>query len=150
MKLEEQAREFWSEAQPGFRFSGSDRRSREFFAEVERHRYTLEPHIHKIVRFERWRDRDVLDAGCGIATDGLQFARAAGRYVGLDFSPVALELARRRFALEGQPGRFVEGSVLNLPFENKSFDLVYSHGVIHHVDDTQRAVDEFHRVLRPG
>jgi ubiquinone/menaquinone biosynthesis C-methylase UbiE len=141
---------FWAQSQPGFRFSSEEVGSARFFTEVESHRYTLEPHIPSIARFERWSGRDVLEAGCGIATDGLQFARAGARYTGLDVTKVALDLARQRFDLEGQDGRFVEGSVTALPFEDQSFDLVYSHGVIHHVPGTQRAVEEFHRVLRPG
>ena len=144
------AEAFWSAAQPGFRFATAPRGSREFFEQVERHRYTLEPHIPEIVGFERWTGRDVLEAGCGVATDGLQFARAGARYTGLDLSPVALDLAQRRFELEGAEGRFIRGSVTDLPFDDESFDVVYSHGVIHHVDDTRGAVDELHRVLRPG
>jgi SAM-dependent methyltransferase len=92
----------------------------------------------------------VLDAGCGIATDGVQFGRAGARYTGLDQSPRALELARHRFGTEGLDGRFVSGSVSSLPFADDSFDLVYSCGVIHHTPDTEGAVREFHRVLRPG
>jgi ubiquinone/menaquinone biosynthesis C-methylase UbiE len=142
--------EFWSREQPGFRFASAEVGSPAFFAEVERHRYALEPHIPALARFADWSGRDVLDAGCGIATDGLQFARAGAHYTGLDLSPVALELARRRFELEGQTGRFEQGSVNQLPFEEESFDLVYSHGVVHHVPDTHGAVEEFYRVLRPG
>jgi SAM-dependent methyltransferase len=142
--------EFWSANQPGFRFSDADVGSPEFFADVERHRYELEPHISDVVGFGRWAGRDVLEAGCGIATDGLQFARAGARYTGLDRGSATLELARKRFALEGQSGTFVRGSITELPFDDAAFDLVYSHGVIHHIDATQRAADEFFRVLRPG
>jgi ubiquinone/menaquinone biosynthesis C-methylase UbiE len=142
--------DFWSAAQPGFRFSKAEVGSAEFFAEVERHRYSLEPHIRSVVDFPRWRDKDVLEAGCGIATDGLQFARAGARYTGLDRSERALELATRRFSLEQAIGAFVEGSVDELPFADATFDLVYSHGVIHHIPETERAIAEFHRVLRPG
>ena len=46
------------------------------YDEVERERYILEPDILELAAFESWRDRDVLEAGCGIATDGAQFARA--------------------------------------------------------------------------
>ena len=143
-------RDFWSHNQPGFRFAGSAPGTPEFFREVEAHRYKLEPHIQEIVRFERWRDRDALEAGCGIGTDAARFARAGARYTGVDTSNAALDLARRRFELEDLEGRFVEASILDLPFADETFDLVYSHGVIHHVEDTQRAVDEFWRVLRPG
>ena len=141
---------FWSEHQPGLRFSTQPVGTPEFFAEVEWHRYSLEPHIPEIAGFERWGGRNILDAGCGIATDGARFARAGARYTGLDQSCPALALARQRFALEELEGTFVQGSVSDLPFPDQSFDLVYSHGVVHHVPDTEKAISEFHRVLRAG
>jgi SAM-dependent methyltransferase len=145
-----EAASFWRANQPGFRFSRFAPGTRDFFRDVEEHRYRLEPHIPDFAKFARWRGRDVLDAGCGIATDGVQFARAGARYTGLDFSGEALALARRRFELEGLEGIFVQGSIESLPFPNGSFDLVYSHGVIHHIPETEAAVAEFGRVLRPG
>ena len=142
---------FWSSAQPGFRFTAEPVGSPAFFAAVERHRYSLEPHIPEVVRFGDWAGRDVLEVGCGIATDGLQFLRAGARYTGFDQSPVALDLARRRFELEGlEAADLVRSSAVELPFADESFDLVYSHGVIHHIRDTEGVVREFERVLRPG
>lgn len=142
---------FWSAAQPGFRFTDAEVGSPGFFAAVEHHRYSLEPHIPEVVGFQRWADRDVLEVGCGIATDGLQFLRAGARYTGFDQSPVALELARRRFELEGLAAAdLVQSTAIELPFEDESFDLVFSHGVIHHIADTEAVVAEFERVLRPG
>jgi len=144
------ARSFWTEYQPGFRTTPAPVGSARFFADVEANRYALEPHIAELVEFEGWAGRDVLEAGCGIGTDGIRFMRAGARYTGIDFSPTALALARRRLELEGASGRFVEGSISELPFADASFDLVYSNGVIHHVPETERAIGEFHRVLRPG
>lgn len=141
---------FWAEYQPGFRFSNHAPGTPEFFRDVERHRYELEPHIPEIARFAHWQGRDVLEVGCGIATDGIRFARAGARYRGVDASETAIELAQRRFDSEQARGSFTLASATALPFEDESFDLVYSHGVIHHIDDTQGAVEEFHRVLKPG
>lgn len=141
---------FWTRYQPGFRFATSPAGSPEFFTEVEEHRYRLEPHIAEVVRFEQWAEQEVLEAGCGIATDGARFARAGARYTAVDPSPTALDLARRRFELEGLPGRFEHASATDLPFDDESFDLVYSHGVVHHIPDDERAVSELHRVLRSG
>ena len=146
----EQRRAFWKEYQPGFRFTDAEVGTPEFFRAVERHRYALESHIPEVVRFPAWAGKDVLEAGCGIATDGLQFARAGARYTGIDLSPTAVDLARRRFELEEVEGSFVQGSITELPFPDASFDLVYSHGVIHHDPQTERMVSELHRVLRPG
>lgn len=143
-------RDFWTDYQPGFKFSEAEVGSQRFFDEVEAHRYALEPHIKEIVGFERWAGKDVLEAGCGIATDGMQFARAGARYTGMDFSPSALSLARHRFEMAGEDVRLERGSIAELPFPDDSFDLVYSNGVIHHLPETQRVVDEIHRVLRPG
>jgi SAM-dependent methyltransferase len=146
----DRTRSYWDANQPGVRFAEAQPGTQEFFAEVEKTRYQIEPHIPEVVGFARWANRDVLEAGCGIATDGVCFARAGARYTGLDQSSDAIQLARRRFTLEGLPGGLVQGTVTALPFEDASFDLVYSHGVIHHIEETERAVSEFHRVLRPG
>jgi SAM-dependent methyltransferase len=148
--LSQAASSFWAAHQPGFRFSDHRPGTPEFFADVEHHRYRLEPHIPEIVRFERWGGQDVLEVGCGIATDGVQFARNGANYTGVDFSPTALELAHRRFELEQLPARLEHGTATELPFPDESFDLVYSHGVIHHIEETDAAIREFHRVLRPG
>jgi SAM-dependent methyltransferase len=142
--------EFWSANQPGFRFSAFAPGTREFFDEVAAHRSSLERAIEELVRFDEWRGRDVLEAGCGIGTDGARFAAAGARYTGLDFSSAALDLAARRFTQGRLEGRLIEGSVTELPLPDASFDLVYSHGVLHHVPDAARAIRELHRVLRPG
>jgi len=144
-----QSADFWTTYQPGFRFSEKEPGTPEFFSEVERHRYELEPHIRKIVDFPRWAGSRVLEVGCGVATDGLQFARARAKYTGLDSSERALDLARRRFEFEDAAGEFVAGSATNLPFDDETFDLVYSHGVLHHIPETRKAVAEMHRVLKP-
>ena len=141
-------RNFWTSYQPGTRAAPEPIGSPAFFAGVEARRYALEPDIPEIVGFERWADRDVLEAGCGIGTDGVRFVRAGARYTGIDFSTTALELARSRPEL--QDARLVQGSIVELPFSDDSFDLVYSNGVVHHLPQTSQAIAEFHRVLRPG
>jgi SAM-dependent methyltransferase len=141
-------RSFWTRYQPGTRGANAPIGSSEFFAQVEAERYALEPDIPELVQFERWAGHDVLEAGCGIGTDAVQFVRAGARYHGIDFSPTALELARSRPELADAD--LVQGSITQLPFADASFDLVYSNGVIHHIPETDRAVAEFRRVLRPG
>lgn len=143
-------RDFWTTYQPGFRFTTERVGSPEFFAAVERHRYELEPAIRELVRFEECSGLSVLEAGCGMATDGINFARAGATYTGVDFSPAAVELARRRFALENRLAQIIHGSIVDLPVDDETQDFVYSNGVIHHLPQTERVVAEMHRVLRPG
>lgn len=147
---ESRAVRFWAEYQPGFTWANEERGTPQFFAEVERIRYAIEPHIPEVVRFGDWRNRDVLEVGCGIATDGANFARAGARYTGADRSETAINLGRERFALEGLAGAFAHTAADALPFEDESFDLVFSHGVVHHIPQPAPVIAEFHRVLRPG
>jgi len=122
----------------------------EFFDAVERHRYRTEWHIPQVVGFPQWREKDVLEIGCGMGTDAINFGRAGARYTGVDLTEVSIEMVRRRFELEGLNASLKVADAERLPFEDNSFDLVYSHGVLHHTPDTQRAVNEVRRVLRPG
>lgn len=92
----------------------------------------------------------MLEVGCGVGTDGVRFARNGAIYTGFDGSKEATALAQRRFDLEGLEATFVNGDATSLPFADDSFDLVYSHGVIHHFEQTEKAVEEFRRMLRPG
>jgi ubiquinone/menaquinone biosynthesis C-methylase UbiE len=75
---------------------------------------------------------------------------AGADYTGVDLTVAAIELARKRFELFNLPGTFETADAEKLTFADESFDLVYSHGVLHHTPDTERAVKEIHRVLKPG
>lgn len=145
-----QTGEYWNRYQPGFRFTSEEVGSEAFFGDIERHRYSLEPHLLELVPFDEWTGRDVLEVGCGIATDGARFARAGARYCGVDQSDTALALAEQRFAIERREGRFVKASAVSLPFGDHSFDFAYSNGVLHHITNTDQALSEIHRVLKPG
>jgi len=117
---------------------------------LEAHRYTKEWHIPVAADFSSARGLKVLEIGCGLGTDGAQFAEAGADYTGVDLTEAAVELARKRFELFNLTGKFQTADAENLDFPDASFDLVYSHGVLHHTPDTGKAVQEIHRVLRPG
>lgn len=124
--------------------------TRLFYERVEEHRYAKEWHIPAAADFASARGLKVLEIGCGLGTDGAQFAKAGAIYTGVDLTDAAVELARQRFELFELPGTFRTADAENLDFADESFDVVYSHGVLHHTPDTERAVHEAHRVLRPG
>jgi SAM-dependent methyltransferase len=144
-------REFWDANPCQAGLSDADDRRR-YFEEISRKRYGgREWHLPTVARFDKFAGKDVLEIGCGIATDGLEFARHGARYVGVDLTPHSIELARERFALSKVPGRFeVVNAEDELPFRSGSFDHVYSFGVIHHSPDPERIVREIYRVIRKG
>ena len=148
--LKERVRAFWQENPCGTKFADAPPGSRRFYELIEEHRYTKEWHIPTAAGFAHAKDLAVLEIGCGLGTDGAQFAKAGARYTGIDLTDAAVELAKRRFELFDLPGTFRVADAERLDFPDNSFDLVYSHGVLHHTPDTAAAVREVHRVLRPG
>ncbi|HEX5883395.1 MAG TPA: class I SAM-dependent methyltransferase [Pyrinomonadaceae bacterium] len=149
-KLKERVRAFWQEHPCGTKFADAEPGSRRFYELVEEHRYTKEWHIRAAAGFANSKNLSVLEIGCGLGTDGAQFARAGANYTGVDLTQAAVDLAKRRFELFQLPGTFLVADAERLDFPDNSFDIVYSHGVLHHTPDTAAAVREIHRVLRPG
>lgn len=121
-----------------------------FFAQLQAERYAVDAHIPGWARFERGRDRDVLEIGVGAGTDFMQWVRSGARATGIDLTEAGIALARERLALEGRQATLTVGDAEHLPFADASFDIVYSYGVLHHTPDTPRALREVYRVLRPG
>ncbi len=148
--LKERVRAFWQENPCGTKFADAPPGSRRFYELVEEHRYKKEWHIPEAAQFARAKDLAVLEVGCGLGTDGAQFAKAGAKYTGIDLTDAAVELAKRRFELFDLPGTFRVADAERLDFPDSSFDLVYSHGVLHHTPATAAAIHEIHRVLRPG
>jgi ubiquinone/menaquinone biosynthesis C-methylase UbiE len=149
-KLKERVRAFWQEHPCGTKFADAEPGSPRFYELVEEHRYTKEWHIPAAADFSSAAGLKVLEIGCGLGTDGAQFAKAGADYTGVDLTEAAVELARKRFEISNLPGKFQTADAENLEFADESFDLVYSHGVLHHTPDTAGAIREIHRVLRPG
>jgi ubiquinone/menaquinone biosynthesis C-methylase UbiE len=148
--LKDRVRAFWQENPCGTKFADAPPGSRRFYELVEEHRYTKEWHIPIAAEFAKATNLKVLEVGCGLGTDGAQFAKAGAIYTGIDLTEAAVDLARRRFELFQLPGTFRVADAERLDFPDNTFDIVYSHGVLHHTPDTAAAVHEVHRVLRPG
>jgi 2-polyprenyl-3-methyl-5-hydroxy-6-metoxy-1,4-benzoquinol methylase len=148
-ELKERVREFWQAHPCGTKFTDAEIGTREFFDRVEQHRYEKEWHIPDAADFAGAKELRVLEIGCGVGTDGLQFARAGAIYTGVDLTDAAIDLARKNFASAGMQGEFRMADAEHLDFPDQSFDIVYSHGVLHHTPDIGAALREIHRVLKP-
>ena len=125
--------------------------TKEWFLEAERHRYgTYAPWMLEVMEFDRHGGEDLLEIGGGMGTDLAQFARNAARVTDLDLSSGHLTLAKENFVARGLHGRFIQQDAEALDFEDDSFDVVYSNGVLHHTPNTHHVVREIRRILRPG
>ena len=96
------------------------------------------------------RGRKVLEVGCGIAVDGRFLSENGVDYQAVDLSLQSLKLADEHFHQNDLRRRFANADATRLPFQDGTFDVVFSIGVLHHVPDTQAACREVARVLRPG
>ena len=92
----------------------------------------------------------VLDVGCGPGYWGRLFGRMGVEYYGIDISPNAVELARESQRIFGFKGDIRVGNAEDTGFEDGYFDFVVSEGVIHHTPNTEKCIDEIHRVLKDG
>lgn len=94
---------------------------------------------------------NALDAGCGGGRYALALRKIGVRQVtAIDISPDSIQFARQMSLYPEEEVRFLTGSVLELPFENNQYDLVFSNGVLHHTVSTEKGVSELFRVLKPG
>jgi ubiquinone/menaquinone biosynthesis C-methylase UbiE len=148
--LKETVQSFWNAHPCGAKFGGHAAGTPEFFHAVEEHRYRLEPHIREMAAFPEAKGKRVLEIGCGLGTDGAQFARAGAEYIGMDLSSASVALAARNLQQQHLPASWLVSDAEYLPFPDNSFDLVYSYGVLHHTPDLPSAIAEVRRVLRPG
>jgi ubiquinone/menaquinone biosynthesis C-methylase UbiE len=124
--------------------------SRGFFDDLDQYHFEKLHHLERLVDFNAWRGRQVLEVGCGAGVDLARFAKGGADVTGVDVAGSAIELARSNFSQHGLHGRFEVADAEELPFGDASFDLVYAHGVVQYTAHPQQLVDECRRVLKPG
>jgi SAM-dependent methyltransferase len=143
-------REFWRSHVNNEYYTDATRASDRYFAEIEARRYQTHYHLRDL--FDSLADSHgaLLEIGCGIGLDSVQLALCGFDVTGIDLTEgaleVAAELARRREVMVD----FRLGNAEALDEADRSFDAVYSFGVLHHTPNIEAAVREVHRVLRPG
>jgi 2-polyprenyl-3-methyl-5-hydroxy-6-metoxy-1,4-benzoquinol methylase len=145
----EQVGAYWDARPCNLRHSPQPVGTREYFQEVEARKYRVEPHIPVFADFSHWQGKRVLEIGCGLGTDTINFARAGARVTAVDLSGASLDLARRRAEIFDLDITFYQGNAEELPdfVPVEPYDLVYSFGVIHHTPRPRRVIEALSRYM---
>jgi len=161
MATQDDVRRWWTENPMTYDWRGEiphEPGSPEHLAEVER-RFLAEAWFAQrpgaapfsaLIPFDELRGNDVLEIGCGTGVHTKLLAEAGARVSAVDLTPTAVALTRRRLELAGLSADVREADAESLPYDDSSFDFMWSWGVIHHSADTDRVIAEIARVLRPG
>jgi ubiquinone/menaquinone biosynthesis C-methylase UbiE len=142
--------DFWDDNPCGSFASTEPRGEKRFYEDVAKFRYAVQPFMRPLIGFHTYPGKRVLEVGCGLGTDLLQFSLAGSSVVGVDLSANSVALASKHLNVFGAQGSLLASDAEHLPFADESFDVVYSFGVLHHTPNTSSAIDECWRVLKPG
>ena len=151
-ELKKRVREHWAQETCGTRYGLSDDREK-YFDEIYRSRYERTRYLREFARFGEARGKRVLEIGVGAGSDFRSWVENGARVTGIDVTEAAIRLTAEHLKVKGLHTASHElrtADAEQLPFDDGTFDIVYSYGVFHHTPDTAAALREAHRVLKPG
>jgi SAM-dependent methyltransferase len=146
----DQVRDYWNAHIHDLEITTHPVGSAGFFADLHEYHFDKLHHLLRLVDFDGYAGRRVLEVGCGAGTDLVRFARGGAEVTGVDLAESAIALARKNFDINGLRADLRVESGEALPFPDSSFDFVYAHGVVQYTANDQRLVDECRRVVKPG
>jgi SAM-dependent methyltransferase len=145
-----EVREYWERHIHDLEITRHPVGSRGFFDDLDQYHFEKLHHLLRLVDFDGYRGRAVLEVGCGAGVDLARFAKGGAQVTGVDLTASAIELAKANFGQQRLAADLRVADGEHLPFDDHSFDLVYAHGVVQYTANPQRLVDECRRVLKPG
>ncbi len=121
-----------------------------FFQQLDQYRYDKLNYLPRLVDFDGYRGKTLLEIGCGVGIDLVRFARGGANVTGIDLSKIAIDLARQNFEQSQQHAdlRVMNGE--RMQFADNTFEVVYAHGVLQYTADSAKMIAEIYRVLKPG
>jgi len=140
---------FWKKNLCGSHFINEPKNTKKFFEKYRKLRYKKEFHLNTFVHWKNAKDKILLEIGTGIGADATRWAEHAKYYIGIDLTEESVLASRLHFQFLNLRGNFLRANSELLPFRSKKFDMVYSHGVLHHTPNIEKALREIHRILKP-
>lgn len=142
-------KDYWNNQPCGVKKGQGDIGTLEYFKTGSERRYKVEPHLRDFAGFHQWRGKRVLEIGCGMGWDAVEFAKHGAHYVGVDISEDSVKLAKQQFEAYGLEGEFhvLDAGDSEALKQLGEFDLVYSMGVIHHYPDIRSTIKNIHQCV---
>lgn len=147
----DKVKQFWNNRPCNIRHSNKPIGTREYYDEVERRKYFVESHIPLFAQFEQWQGKRVLEIGCGLGTEAINFARHGAILTIVELSEESLALTKKRFEVYGLEAEFILGNAEELDIllaNHEKFDLIWSFGVIHHSPHPETILKHCNNLLK--
>lgn len=143
--------DYWNNQPCNIKHGKSKFGTKEFFNEISERRYFVEPHIKNFANFSKYKNKEILEVGCGIGTDAIEFCKNEAKYTGTDVSNVSIEICQKRMNLFGYQPNLIQTNLheYNSNWYEK-FDLVYSFGVLHHDPNIKKIINNIYKYIKPN
>lgn len=154
MNIKKKIENYWNNQPCNIKYSKNKFGTKKFFNDISKKKFFVEKHIKNFAEFSKFKNKNVLEVGCGIGTTAFEFVKNKANYIGLDISQKSLEIAKLRFKVFNikKGYQFVYGDSEKLSkiklISTKKFDLIYSFGVLHHSPNLKKSFNEIYKIAK--
>lgn len=151
----QEVKNYWNARPCNLRHSTKQQGTKEYFDEVEKRKFFVEPHLVDFADFPSVKGKNVLEIGCGLGTTTINFAKAGAKKVtAVDLSDKSIALAKQRAEVNHLSDRIefynANAEELSKILPEEKYDLIFSFGVIHHTPHPDKVLQELHKFLAPN
>ena len=145
-------KDYWNKQPCNINHSNEPNFNKKYFQQVRKRKYFVEKHILKFAEFKKYKNKNVLEIGCGIGTDAVEFIRNGARYIGVDYSDKSIQISKKRIEvlklLKKKPFFVMDNceELKKIKKLKRKFHLIYSFGVLHHTENMQKAFNRIHEL----
>ncbi len=151
-KINKISKKYWNNQPCNSKHSKKKFLSKEYFDEITKKRFFVEPHIKNFAEFNKWKNKNVLEIGFGIGTDAIEFLKGGANYYGIELSDKSLNITKERIKIFNFQNK---AKLINDEAENlhkyfnihSNIHLIYSFGVLHHSSSLSKCLNRIHKIM---